>query len=1001
MELAFALTFLVLLSVMWRRLQSGVSGASRNKKDTDSHGGHGNFGPTEHASRDFIAVMEKDHKNFIVFYGSQTGTAEGYALRLAKEGKTRFGLDTMVANVEDYDFANLDKLPGKNIAVFVMSTYGEGEPPDSTVEFYNFITASDRQFSNGSSLENVTYVAFGLGNKTYENYNATIRKISQALGDAGANRLADIGEADDAAGTTEEDFLEWKEIMWPACAKHTGMFEHKTAFEASFKVTELPHLSTESPEVYLGEPNAKHHRAEPRGDIVSGPFDAHNPFLAPVVTSRELFAPEAKNRSCVHLELSLVGSGLTYETGDHVAIWPVNPTAEVDRILRVLGLMDKKTTVVDVQSPDQSALVPFPTPTTYENIMRYYLEIGGQVSRQTVTDLVPFAPTAEAVQELEKLGADKELFHEQAKFLTLARLLERVGGKGVAWIKIPFSLVIESLSKSQPRFYSISSSSVVDPDHVSITVAVKSEAAHNREPSDPFCGVTSNYLRAVDRARSSLAKSNGIGTTYALDGPRGRHRREDQLRVAMHIRQSKFRLPKDPAIPIIMIGPGTGVAPFRGFIRERAEQSRKLSIGPSLLFFGCRRASEDFIYEEEWKNHQETLGDTFKLSTAFSREGPGKVYVQDLLRKQSAEVYSLLERGAHVYVCGDAKMARDVHNTLAAIITEGKSVPQQDANEDLKAMRLTGCYQELEHAARGYVHISALQGGYFTLPKKIFVADVPSDETSFVPSLAFLVSYNGTRKTSHGSRHLLFDLGLRRDPFGYTPQIQSHLENRRPIHFVPDVRQSLLDGGFDPGHIDEVILSHVHWDHVGTPSDFPSAKFFVGAGSLDILKNGLNGHMSHSNFQADLFDSLEVEELPDTKSPNAPGSGPGWRRMAGLDLLDFSGDGTLYIVDTPGHLTGHISLLGRVGEQRWVLLVGDACHDRRLLTGEARIAEWSDSEGRTCCIHMNKAQAMETLAKFRVWKEAALEAAVDMQIILAHDADWAAGSTQAFYPGRV
>lgn len=299
----------------------------------------------------------------------------------------------------------------------------------------------------------------------------------------------------------------------------------------------------------------------------------------------------------------------------------------------------------------------------------------------------------------------------------------------------------------------------------------------------------------------------------------------------------------------------------------------------------------------------------------------------------------------------------------------------------------------LESSARGHVNISALRGGTFTLPKRLFVSGAADDECSRVPSLSFLVAHQSPES---GQRLILFDLGLRRDTSTYTPKIQSHLRNRLPMEALPDVRQSLLDGGLDPAAIDEVILSHVHWDHIGTPLDFPQAKFFVGAGSIGILEGGFGGHMSHSNFQHDLFDHLNVRQFPDPG-----GEDSAWHVAGGLSILGLTSDGSAYVVDSPGHLTGHIALLARSGTRRWVLLIGDACHDSRLLAGEMEIAEWSDADGRACCIHMDKQKATETLATFSRWRQASERCGINLQIIFAHDAEWAQSHPEAFFPGMV
>ncbi|KAI0165474.1 NADPH-cytochrome P450 reductase [Xylariaceae sp. FL1272] len=638
-------------------------------------------------TRNIIEKMEESEKNCVIFYGSQTGTAEDYASRLAKEGKSRFGLETMVADLEDYDYENLDSFPADKVAMFVLATYGEGEPTDNAVDFYEFINGEDPTFadSNDPPLGNLTYVAFGLGNNTYEHYNSMVRNVDKAFQKLGATRIGAAGEGDDGAGTMEEDFLAWKDPMWAALAEKMNLEEREAVYEPIFGIIERDNLTKDSPEVYLGEPNKMHLEGTARG-----PFNAHNPYIAPIAESYELFS--VKDRNCLHMEVDISGSNLSYQTGDHLAVWPTNPGQEVDDMLNVLGLEDKKDSVISVKALEPTAKVPFPTPTTYDAIIRYHLEICAPVSRQFLGTLAAFAPDEETKVEMARLGSDKDYFQDKiSKYhYNISQTLSVVSG-GKKWTNIPFSAFIESLTKLQPRYYSISSSSLVQPKKISITAVVESQLIPDRK--EPFRGVATNYLLALKQKQNGDPDATAFGRTYEIMGPRNKY---DGIHVPVHVRHSNFKLPSDPSKPVILIGPGTGVAPMRGFVQERAKQAESgQNVGKTVLFFGCRKSTEDFLYEAEWKEYKKTLGDKFELVTAFSREGSKKVYVQHRLKEKAKEINELLQQKAYLYVCGDAaNMAREVNTVVGQIIAEQRGLPETKGEEIVKNMRAANQYQE-------------------------------------------------------------------------------------------------------------------------------------------------------------------------------------------------------------------------------------------------------------------------------------------------------------------
>jgi len=392
------------------------------------------------------------------------------------------------------------------------------------------------------------------------------------------------------------------------------------------------------------------------------------------------------------MEIDVSGSNITYTTGDHVAVWPTNAGREVDRFLKAIGLESKRHMVINVKSKDPTSKVPFPAPTTYDAVARYQMEICAPVSRQFVSQLAQFSPDEDIKAEMVKIGSDKDYFQEKVSDLNLniAQLLERQS-KGEPWTAIPFSLFIEGLHKIQPRYYSISSSSMVQKQKISITAVVESI----EKPGAPHIvkGVTTNYLLALKQKQHGDPNPDPHGLNYAITGPRNKY---DGVHVPVHVRHSNFKLPSDPSKPVIMVGPGTGVAPFRAFVQERAAQAKAgEQVGKTLMFFGCRRRDEDFLYKNEWEQYKKDLGENFDMQVAFSREGPSKVYVQHKMKENAAEINKLLEQKAYFYVCGDAaSMAREVNTLLGQIISEQRGVSKEKGEEIVKAMRASNQYQE-------------------------------------------------------------------------------------------------------------------------------------------------------------------------------------------------------------------------------------------------------------------------------------------------------------------
>ncbi|KAF2452411.1 NADP/FAD dependent oxidoreductase [Lineolata rhizophorae] len=632
-------------------------------------------------TRNIAQRLDELGKDVVIFWGSQSGTAEGFAYRLARELHQRFHLEAMAADLSDFDPETIALIPDAKIAIFILSTYGEGDPSDNATGFWEWLTKlHDR------SLDSLRYAAFGLGNSEYRHYNRVVDVVDEALELCGAKRLKPPGKANDAKGSTQEDFLSWKDELFAFFRSDLGFQEHEVKYEPTLSVVEDDSL--QPADLHIGEPvhsADKSAKATPTSSI--GALKIKN--------SRELFT--ASSRNCVHLELDLAGHPqITYKTGDHLAIWPMNPDDDVERLIRTLGLDRHRGVPICIKGLDQGTKVRVPTPTTVEVLFRYYVEICGPVSRDTVRGLVQFAPTPSARTFLLDLSRDKNTFTEflRRTHVNLGRLLELATGADVNTVwSIPLSYIIETLPHTQPRYYSISSSSILSPRAPTITALVSNTALPD-ESTASIPGLTTNYLLALSHSLAdSDSPAHPQGLSYNLPGP------SDALaggKVFAHIRRSKFKLPMQSSCPIIMVAAGTGLAPFRAFIEERVRlQSIGRPLGEMILFFGCRRPDEDYIYREELEQMEKGLQGKLRIVTAFSRvHGENKVYVQDRVFEHGRDICRMVGEGANLYICGRASMAREVRKRVEEVMGTDNGWDEEEVKEWTESMKRKNKWQE-------------------------------------------------------------------------------------------------------------------------------------------------------------------------------------------------------------------------------------------------------------------------------------------------------------------
>ena len=328
---------------------------------------------------------------------------------MAKQAKSDYDMNCLVAGLEDYDYPDLQSLSSKQLAIFVLATYGGGEPTDNAIPFDHFLR--DCEARDKTLLSSLRYAAFGLGSSFYQLYDAMIRRLDQVMTTCGATRVGMLGFGDDGKGTLDDDFTQWSESSLLQIAGILGMRQVQRQYLHSFEVQESP-----TDVVFQGEPNKAHLYRR-----VRRPFTPDNPFPAATNTVKELFM--ATDRKCVHVEFDTEGSTVACVTGDHVAVWRTNSDLEVELFLRVFGL--KGAAVISITAKDLTDKVPIQSPTTYATAVRHYLDICAPVSRKTLADLASFSPYGPITERLRRLSNDKDLFHDEitGRRLNLARAL--------------------------------------------------------------------------------------------------------------------------------------------------------------------------------------------------------------------------------------------------------------------------------------------------------------------------------------------------------------------------------------------------------------------------------------------------------------------------------------------------------------------------------------------------------------------------------------------------
>lgn len=525
-----------------------------------------------------------------ILYGTESGNAEELAHLAGKQAGEK-GIRAKVVDMADYP---RDQLGEEENLLVLVSTWGDGDPPDSAVEFYEWLHSE-----SAPRLEGMRFSVLALGDTSYERFCQTGKDFDSRLEALGAERVYPRKDCD---VDFEAPFEEWLSGALPALVEAGN--------------------AAASPAPAVGAAVSAPAAPPPKVD-----YSRKHPFVAEL-RERILLNGTGSAKEIYHLEFSLAGSGITYEPGDSLGVVPQNNPRVVDAILEQAGI-DPRATVESgpAEKPLRDALIEdYEITVVTQAVFRKYAELTGN------------ARMREMLEDSQSAALKDWLYGKQ-----LADLVFEYPADG-----IDLEGFISLLRKLPPRLYSIASSLKAHPEEVHLTVGAVRYSRHGL----PLDGVASSYL--ADRV------AVGEGAPVYIQANRS------------------FNLPEDPETPIIMVGPGTGIAPFRAFVEERKATGAP---GKNWLFFGDQHFSTDFLYQLEWQDYLKD-GVLTRLNTAFSRDQPHKIYVQNRMREEAKALYAWLEDGAAFYVCGDAaRMAKDVHQALIDIAAEqgGKSPEQAEA----------------------------------------------------------------------------------------------------------------------------------------------------------------------------------------------------------------------------------------------------------------------------------------------------------------------------------
>lgn len=619
----------------------------------------------------------EDRAKPLILYATQTGNALDAAERVAREAERR-GCTVNLLSMDEYDASSL---PHEDTVIFVVSTTGQGDTPDSMKVFWRFLL--QRNLSK-HWLEGVRYALFGLGDSGYQKYNFVAKKLDKRLSDLGAMAIIEKGLGDDQHPSGYEAALDpWMSSLWSML----NQINHKFFPQGpDFVIPDMKLIDQTKVQITYHCNDKVDPQFHPNSDLKwiemqierarsmsPGKFtpDKNRPHCFLKMIKNQPLTRAGCEKDVRHFEFEFLSSAIEYEVGAVLEVLPSQNPAAVDGFIERCNLDPDAFITVHPREMDNHLLHTCTTakvPIRLKDFVSLTMDVASASPRRYFFEVMSYFATAP--HEKERLqyfasaeGRDDLYQYNQKERRTVLEALEDFPS-----VQMPFEWLVQLVPPLKTRAFSISSSPSAHPNQVHLTVNVVSWTTPFKRKKSGLCSM---WLAQLDPEQSThVPVWFQKGTLY----------------------------PPPPSLPLILIGPGTGCAPFRGFVEERAIQSESHATAPIIFFFGCWNENNDFLYRDFWLLHSQKGGVLSEAKgggffVAFSRDQPQKVYVQHKMRENSQRIWDLLNEGAAIYVAGSStKMPSDVLSAFEDIVSKEGGLPKESAVRWVRALEKAGKY---------------------------------------------------------------------------------------------------------------------------------------------------------------------------------------------------------------------------------------------------------------------------------------------------------------------